>query len=72
MNTEQARKDWEKIRMGWWYTLCCDHDLCQISHEEELAGMVGDLKNPKKVFPETFGVWETREEADEALKNHSH
>jgi len=72
MNTAEARANWEKIKVGWWYTICCEHDLCPISAEYELNGMVGDLKDPKKVFPESFGVWETKEEALEALKGRSH
>ena len=72
MNTEEARANWEKIRVGWWYTICCEHDLCPIMSEDELNGMLGDLKNPKQVFPENFGVWPTKEEALEALKGHDH
>ena len=72
MNTAEAREKWQAIKLGWWYTLCCEHDLCQVSSEDELNGMVGDLKNPKRIFPETFGVWETKEEALEALKGIQH
>jgi hypothetical protein len=54
MNTEEARANWEKIKLGWWYTVCCEHDLTQIMAEDELNGMVSDLKNPKTVLPEVF------------------
>ena len=72
MNTEEARANWKDIKVGWWYTICCEHDLTRIMAEDELNGMVGDLKNPKTVLPEGFGVWQTREQALEALKGHSH
>jgi hypothetical protein len=72
MNTEEARANWEKIKLGWWYTVCCEHDLTQIMAEDELKGMVSDLKNPKTKLPEAFGVWPTKQEALEALKSHSH
>lgn len=72
MNTSEARENWEKIQIGWWYTICCEHDLTKISADFELNGMVADLKNPKVVFPEHFGVWPTREEAMAALEGHDH
>ena len=72
MNTEEARANWEKIKLGWWYTVCCDHDLTQISSVDELNGMVGDLKNPKSIFPEQFGVWPTKEQALDALQGNQH
>ena len=72
MNTKEARVNWEEIQVGWWYTLCCDHDLTPIMSVDELNGMVGDLKNPKSALPEQFGVWPTKEEALEALKGHQH
>jgi hypothetical protein len=72
MNTAEARQKWGDIKVGWWYTICCEHDLCQIAADDELNGMVGDLKNPKAVFPEGFGVWETKEEALAALKDVHH
>ncbi len=68
----QARANWEKIRVGWWYTICCEHDLTPIMAEDELNGMVTDLKDPKTRFPEGFGVWPTKEQALEALKGHNH
>ena len=72
MNTEEARVHWERIKVGWWYTICCEYDLTKIMSENELQGMVGDLKNPSAVLPEHFGVWKTKEAAEEALKDHHH
>ena len=68
MNTKEARVNWAEIQVGWWYTVCCDHDLTQIISVDELNGMVTDLKNPKSVLPEQFGVWPTKEKALETLK----
>ena len=68
MDTVEARLNWEKIKVGWWYTLCCEDELCPIMAEDELNGMVGDLNNPRKVFPPEFGVWETKEEALNAIR----
>jgi hypothetical protein len=72
MDTQEARAKWEEIKVGWWYTICCEHDLCPIMAEDELNAMVADLKDSRKIFPEAFGVWETKEEALEALKHHQH
>jgi hypothetical protein len=72
MTREEAGANWERIKIGWWYTICCEHDLQPIMAEDELRLMVADLKDPKKIFPEGFGVWPTKEEALEALKDHSH
>jgi hypothetical protein len=47
-----------ELKIGHWYTFCCERDLTQIASEEELEEVRNDLLEDGM-----NKVWETKEEA---------
>ena len=55
-------RNFEDVKVGHWFTYCCDKDLKQIETDDELSEVQTDLK-----YPEDEGmnvtVWTTKEAA---------
>lgn len=51
-------------RIGCWYSYCCEEDLYQVEDEEDLEALLADIEDG---MMSPVGIWETREEALEAL-----
>lgn len=71
-------KDPDKVRMGYFYSYCCEQDLTPIESEEELEQVQHQMREDRAeqvVEGEWAGtglrVWESMEEALEALENSS-
>jgi hypothetical protein len=53
----------DEVKIGHWYTFCCEEDLTQIDNDEELETVKEDLQD------EIDSVWETKEEALAEIKS---
>ena len=61
-----VERDVVRVRVGDWYTYCCDEDLRQVEDAED-AESVNELSDEGALVP--LGVWPTRDAAVAALRS---
>jgi hypothetical protein len=55
----------EDIKVGWWYTVCCEIDLYQIKTQEELdeIRLIFERNQEEEFLGNWWHFWPTYEEA---------